>query len=204
MYKGNRSRLFPIIVVLVVMAIAIFALVTLGRWVFSSLNGTQNAQPETSQQASIENTLLNNNANSSVRMTVRGPIVGDEQFRSYQITISPTSRSIITWSGYDQANVIDQKTLDNDKKAYDEFVYAINYAGYTKSAVVKDNNTKGLCASGRVYHFEVLSDSTTSQDTWTTNCNSKQGSFRGNGPVIRELFLKQIEGSSQIVGNVDL
>jgi len=202
MYKGSRSRFVPIIIVLVVIAIAVFALVTLGRWVIGSINGGSNA-PQTSQQTGAENSLLSTDGSTSVQMTVRGPIVGDEQFRSYQMTISPTSRSIITWAGYDQSNLIDQKTLSNDQKAYDQFVHALNYAGYAKSTTVKDNNTSGLCANGRVYHFDILNGSDAIQDNWTTNCGIK-GSFGGNAPDVRALFLDQIDGASDMIDKLDL
>lgn len=202
MYKGNRARFFPLVVILIVIVIAVFGLISLGRWVIGSL-GSNNSQTTTSQASSTESALLSSDSSNSVQMTVRGPIVGDEQFRSYQVTISPTSRSITTWSGYDKTSTLGQINLGNNQKAYDEFVHALDYAGFTKTQTTKESDTSGLCANGRVYHFDILEGNEAAQDTWATNCGIK-GTFNGNGPSVRSLFLSQIDGADSLVGTIGL
>lgn len=199
MYKGSRSRFLPFIIVVIVIVLVVAAFVGLGRLIFG---GGDSSQPS-GDKAPLSSELLNAGNSRAVSMTVRGPIVGNEEFRSYQITVSSDERSITSWKGYDRTNVIDSKRLDNDEKAYREFIYALDYAGFTKSAEVESDNTNGLCSKGRVYDFQLLAGSSVVDHRWTTNCGVK-GSFRGDGPAIRELFLKQIPNASEIVNKVDL
>src|SRR5690606_34333620 len=71
--------------------------------------------------------LLNTSVNRSVSMTVRGPIVADEDFRSYQIVISPDSRQFRAFTGYLDV-ITDSETLPNNTAAYDQFVNALDKA----------------------------------------------------------------------------
>src|SRR5690606_4524565 len=120
MYKGRSNRIFPIVLVLIVVAIAVAALVSVGRLIF---NGAQPADP--TQVDRSRDALLATSTEHSVRMTVRGPIVANENFRSYQITISPTDRNLTTFSGY-LDRTIDGKQLGNNLQAYEQFVYALD------------------------------------------------------------------------------
>lgn len=198
MYKGNRSKFFPIVVIIVIIAIIVFGLVSVIRMLFN--RGDSTPEPKTT---SVSSQLLNTADNQSVSMIVRGPVVANEQFRSYQVTISPSGRSITAWQGYDKTNVIATRSYDNNTSAYTQFVNALDYAGYAKTNATKNNDTKGLCADGKVYNFQIGSGSNVTDDRWTTNCGVK-GSFGGNGPAIRELFLDQLPEASDITNQIDL
>ena len=198
MYKGNRSRFFPVVVVIVIIAIVVFGLVSLVRFMFNS--GKSANEPQTN---ALSSKLLDTSDGQSVSMIVRGPIVGDNDFRSFQVTISPSGRSITAWQGYDKTNVIATKSYDNNTAAYTQFVNALDYAGYSKTNNVKNNDTKGLCADGKVYDFQIGSGSNVTDDRWTTNCGVK-GSFAGNGPAVRQLFLDQLPDARSITDQVDL
>lgn len=196
MYRGGRSRLFPILVVIIIAAVVIFGLVSLVR------SFTSGGKKETKTQT-LTSQLLNTDTDRSVSMTVRGPIVGDEAYRSYSITISPTNRVFTSWQGYDHTKTLDSETLGNNTTAYTQFVNALNYAGYTKTASVKSNDTDGLCASGRVYDFVLAQGANSVNDRWTTNCGIK-GSFTANGSAIRALFLLQIQDAQEKVSTIGL
>lgn len=196
MYRGGRSRLFPILVVIIIAAVIVFGLVSLVRSFTSSGKKESKTQILTSQ-------LLDTDSDRSVSMTVRGPIVGDEAFRSYSIMISPTNRVFTTWQGYNHTKTLHSETLGNNTTAYTQFVNALNYAGYTKTSTVSSNDTNGLCASGRVYDFVLAQGANSLNDRWTTNCGVK-GSFSGNGAAIRMLFLLQIQDAQEQVGEIGL
>lgn len=199
MYKGNRSRFFPILVVIIIAAIVIFGLVSLVRSLLHS-DTTSDTKKST---VTLSSKLLTTDDDRSVSMDVRGPIVSNEEFRSYEMTISPTSRTITTWAGYDRSKILDSETLPNDTKSYDQFVHALDYAGYTKTATVDSNDTSGLCADGRVYNFILAAGADSVDNRWTTNCGIK-GSFRGDGTAIRQLFLDQMPKATEYVNKVNL
>lgn len=199
MYKAGRSRFLPVVVIIIAMALVVAALVSIGQLIFS---GSNSEAPE-GETTDLSSELLTVGDDRGVSMTVRGPIVADEKFRSYQIVISGDRRQITSWEGYNQNDTIDNRTLPNDEKAYRQFVNALNYAGFTRTDKVDSDDTYGLCADGRVYDFEILAGSDVIDHRWTTNCGIK-GSFRGNGDTIRSLFIDQIPDADEIVNEVDL
>lgn len=200
MYKGNSSRVVPILIVLVVIAIAIAALVAIGRAVFSGTTTPGTEQVNTSQSA-----LLNTAVSHSVRMTVRGPIVADENFRSYQVTISPTERVLSTFSGYLDA-VLDTQTLANNTAAYAQFVYALDKAALTSGTPLtgEADDIRGVCATGQVYEFDVLTDNKSVQHLWTSTCKGSKGSFRASVSQVQSLFLTQMPDSKAVLRKIDL
>lgn len=199
MYRGNSSRIFPIIIVLIVIAISVAALVSVGKAIFGG--DTSTTQKDAGQQA-----LLSTETGNSVRMTVRGPITADENFHSYTITVSASNRSLTTYAGYlDQQ--VDTSQLNNNNKAYEQFVYALNYANFMKDAVLSGdkNDIRGICASGIVYQFDVLqADGSSIKQLWTSTCRGSSGSFRGSVSQISSLFLLQIPGNAQLLKAIAL
>lgn len=196
MYSGNRSRVIPIIIILLVIAVAVAAMISLGRAIFggSGTGTTANVGRET---------LLNTAPTNAVRMTARGPIVADENFRSYQITVDQNGRSMTAYSGYlDQ--VIDGQQLPNNQQAYTEFVYALDKLGMMSGAALEGerDDTRGLCPNGRVYEYEVLSGGTTMKRLWTTTCQNASGSLRGSASALEDLFNKQIPDAKKLRNSV--
>lgn len=199
MYKGNSSRILPIILILIVVAIAIAGLVSLGRMVFGG-DQTDPNQVDVGRDA-----LLNTSVDRSVRMTVRGPIVADEQFRSYQITVTPTSRQITSYSGYLETP-IQAKQYSNNVKAYEQFVYALDKANMMNGQELAEeqNDTRGICATGRVYEFEVLRASSSVKRLWTSTCKGSPGSFKANVEQIEDLFFSQIPDAREVLKDLDI
>lgn len=198
MYRGNSSRVFPIILVLIVVAIAIAALVSAGQAIFGG-DKTDQAQIDVSREA-----LLNTSLSHSVRMTVRGPIVADENFRSYQVVIDPSNRSLATYSGYlDQT--IDAKQYSNNAKAYEQFVYALDKANLVKGEELKEkSDTRGICATGNVYEFEVLNNGTAVKKLWTSTCKGSAGTLKASAQQLESLFHAQIPDSKAMLRTIDL
>jgi hypothetical protein len=199
MYRGNSSRIFPIILIIIVVAIAIAALVSIGRVIFGG-GSAQPAVVDVSKQA-----LLNTDTGHSVQMTVRGPIVADENFRSYRVVVDANGRSLTTYSGYlDQP--IDSKALGNNTQAYEEFVYALDRANLVKGVPLENekDDTRGICATGRVYEFEVIDSGSVVKRLWTSTCKGSPGSFKGSVTQVQNLFLQQIPDNRTLLKNIDL
>jgi hypothetical protein len=186
--------------VLIVVAIANAALVSVGRAVFG---GNDNQQTE-KVDLGVES-LLNTSVDRSVRMTVRGPLVADESFRSYQIAVDSSSRRLTTYSGYlDQT--LESVRLGNNTKAYEEFVYALNRVNLMRGTELdgEKNDTRGICATGRVYEFEVLQGNSVIKRLWTSTCKGSQGSLKASVKQIETLFNGQIPDSKKILTKIDV
>lgn len=198
MYRGGSSRIIPALLLLVIVVVAIVALVAVGKAIF----GGSNAQPESS---SAKRALLTTDADHSVRMSVRGPLVADENFRSYQVDISPYNRRLTTYRGYEQAQ-IDDKQLANSSDAYVQLVHALYRENFLKEVTLSDeqNDTRGVCASGRLYTFEIMEAGSSVKELWTSSCRDAKGSFRGNAEQVRTLLLRQIPESDSLLRTIDL
>ena len=192
MYRSSNSRVFTIILAVIVVIAVIVGLVALARNLFftSSSNGTDE---KTAQQVAREN-LLTLEADRSVRMTVRGPIVANEEFRTQQISIAPSSRTYTIYDGY-LDSVLDEKTYGNNMAAYEEFVYALDKAAITtegKYTEEEAGDIRGICATDRVYEYEFLKDGSVTEHYWTSTCKGSPGTFGASVKQVTNLFVKQI------------
>jgi len=188
MYRGSNPRILPIIIVIIVVALVVAALVTVGRLLFSGSSSSSDDKNTTSLQESV----LDRTASRSVRWTVRGPIVADEKFRSYQVVVSPSNRTFVTYSGYlDQ--VMETKTYNNNVKAYEEFVYALDKAGISKTRNSANTEFRGVCATrGIAYMFETMNDANVDNSIWSSSCKDSAGTMGADPLKIHALFVNQI------------
>jgi len=201
MANYRTSRIIPVVLVVVIIIIAITALVSLARVVFFS-----GAKSDTTTQVDVSrDALLNTTAGRSVSMTVRGPIVADEKFRSYQIDISANARTIKTYTGY-LDTVIDQTTLGNNVASYDEFVHALDKADLAKGKQFDGdkNDTRGICATGSVYDFKIIDGANTVKDLWTSTCRGSSGSLDASVTQLTNLFIRQVPGADTQIQKIGL
>lgn len=200
MQRNNGARFFPLIIIIVIIALVIAAIVSIGRAVFNSGDG--NTTEQTSQVDQNRENLLNTNTGRSVAMTVRGPIVAEENFTSYRVQASNAERSIKVYKGYLEEET-NGKSLGNNTQAYEQFVYALDKANFTKSVnQADDDETKdlrGICARGYVYEFSVLSGGNEVRKLWTSTCDGSKGTLNASKDQLSTLFLAQIPDSDDLV-----
>ena len=200
MYRGSRPRILPIFIAIVTVVVVIAILVTLVR---SLLNPNRNT--ETQQQTpeqSLESKIKNQDSIRSVRWTVRGPIVADEEFKSYRITISPTSRSFVTYSGY-LDKVIDKKEYANNSNAYEQFTYALIKANIQAADKKTHDDIRGVCATkGLAYVFETRDGDNTDTNLWTSTCKDSPGTLNADTLKLQALFVNQIPNFKPLFNNV--
>jgi len=201
MANYRTSRILPIILVILIIVIAVAALVSLARVVFFSGSSTAPAAVvDVSRDA-----LLNTGAGRSVSMTVRGPIVADEEFHSYKIDISANNRTVKTYTGYldKESGSID---LPNSVASYEEFVYALEKADLVKGDELTGdrNDVRGICATGRVYEFSVLNNGEPVKKLWTSTCKGSTGSLDASVAQLTSLFLNQIPDADKLVKKASL
>lgn len=200
MANYRTSRIVPVALVIIIIIIAIAALVSLARVVFFSGGTSTPDVVDTSREA-----LLNTSAGHSVRMSVRGPIVANEEFNSYQITVSPSQRTIQTYVGY-RESVVERKNLGNNVASYEQFVYALDKADLAVGDELEgsQNDVRGVCATGRLYEFSILKDEEPVKYLWTSTCKGSPGSLDASVDQLTELFVAQIPDADKLINNVDL
>lgn len=199
MASYRNSRMVPTILTVIVIIVAIVGLVALARALFFS--GTPNKiQVDVNRQA-----LLDTGDGAAVSMTVRGPIVADENFRSYKIVITPSSRDMKTYTGY-LGTVLKQDNFDNNTAAYDQFVHALDKANMSAGKQLSDekNDVRGVCATGRVYEFATLKNGDAVQDLWTSTCAGSQGSLKANATQLMQLFQRQIPTANSLLSGLSI
>lgn len=178
--RNSISRFIPILLVIIITIVAVAAVIAIGRALFGDGGSPNSPQPNPNIE-DAKTALLSTDVDRSVRLTVRGPIVANENFRSYSVTITPDSREMITYEGY-LDNQIDRKRLDNNTKAYTELVYALDKRKMMdgKDLTDEQNDLRGICASGKIYKFETIKNNSVVKSLWTSDCSGSKGSAQAN------------------------
>lgn len=190
MYRSNTARVIPLIILVVVVGALIFGLITVGRYIFGGGSNTD----EQSVVDQARDQLLTVDTERSMRMTIRGPIVGDEAFRTFEVRISPIQRQYIVYDGYREA-VSSQRTFDNNSRAYEQFVYALDKAALTRPGKFTEeeaSDIRGICAVGRVSEFELYDGETQLQRWWTSSCKGSPGTLGASVSQVTDLFSAQL------------
>ncbi|MDO4872207.1 MAG: hypothetical protein Q4A27_02130 [bacterium] len=202
--KEKIIRLAPILLIIAIAVLSIILVVNLGRMMFGAGNESSNSNDQAAKESSIAS-LLTVEAGRSVKMTVRGPIVANEDARSYTVEVSPSARSLKTYKGYSE-NIIDEVKYDNSNIAYDEFVNALNKANMMLGAELKGeaDNMRGVCATGHVYDFAILKNNEVEKHLWTSTCAGSKGSLQANTKQLQNLFISQIPDNEKIVNDLGL
>lgn len=131
-----------------------------------------------------------------MRLIVEGPVNADESHRSVSVIVGRSSNTINLVQGY-EGRVIKTQTYQSNEDAYATFLRALQLNGYTKGNTDPARaDSRGVCPTGKVYTFEIITGSATVQRFWTTSCGG--GTFKGNHALIRKLFKAQIPDYTKI------
>lgn len=191
MYRNRSLRIFPLIIIGIVVIALIASVITIGRYIFKGGSSSQ----EEENQVTAQDELLTLSTSRSVRVTIRGPIVADEEFSTYRIEVSPKSRHYYTYSGY-LDRIKQEKEYDNNMSAYEEFVYALDKADMTKAGKndpsLDTDGLRGICSGGNLYEYEILNAGTPIYLAWTSSCKGSPGTFGASVKQVTDLFANQI------------
>ena len=197
MQRNRGGRIIPLFIAGLVIILIIAGAVSLLRAVFGGEDATQ-----TKDSTDVGRTqLLDTRDGSSVQLTVRGPIVAEEEHRSYQVTVSPISRVMVIYRGYLDEE-LKSKGLENNREAYEQFVYALDKANMMKGDVPENddqNDLRGICATGYVYEYTVLQGGSSVKRLWSSTCSGSKGSLDASVSQLNNLFLNQIPESEKLV-----
>lgn len=201
MKHGRNSQIIPVIIIVIIVVVSVAAIVTVARNLFFS-GGNNTAQTEQQEDAD-KKALLSTTADRGVRMTVRGEITADEKFRSYQIVITPTKRTMTTYAGY-LDSVIASASYENNTRAYEEFVFALDRAGMVEGEPLEGakNDRRGLCSSGKILEFETIQNDQPVEMLWTSTCRDASGSLKANSTQLGNLFTAQIPASRDLLRTI--
>lgn len=137
-----------------------------------------------------------------MKMTVSGKVNADQEHSSVNVVIGRSSNKIELIEGY-EGRVVQTKTYESNENAYATFLRALDLQGYTKGNDDPDReDSRGVCPTGKVYTFEIITGSDTVQRFWTTSCGG--GTFKGNTAVVRTLFRAQIPDYSTVIRGTGL
>ena len=128
---------------------------------------------------------------TSLTQTTSGNLVGNDQRAAIRLTISQSERTVYLLSTYDQT-VVNSESFPNTPAAYGAFLGAMQNAGYTNSKITSQKNIYGVCPLGSTYQYQFNNANSIQSNLWSTSCTSGDGTFVGNGPLIRQLFTLQI------------
>lgn len=132
------------------------------------------------------------NTDTTVQLTIEGPVTANEKYYSRTITIGRNVRTVQFYKTY--ANEL-TKSQDyaNNQDAFDDFMHALAGMGFDKQRKgTGDVDEKGMCPNGQRYVYEIIDSGTIKQRLWSDSCSTSERSFGGNGPAVRELFINQI------------
>lgn len=207
MARHKSSRILPVILVLIAIAIAVAVLISLARAIFITSKEDNSKKSDSSLTLDPVTALLDTSADRSVSLAASGPIVAHENFRSYQITISPSQRKLVLYQGY-LDTVVDTHELGNNVNAYKQFVNALNNANLASGKPLNeaDNNRLGICATGEFYQFDLLKNYNKELVAryWTSTCSKSVGTLNANVKQIIDLFVVQIPDARNILKNIDV
>ena len=208
--KEKIIRIAPILLIIAIAILSIITVVTIVNAFMNGGNGSDQAQQANNEASKEDNStsskeLLSADQNRSVKMVVRGPIVAQENFRSYTVEVSLKFRKLTTYKGY-LGEVIKEVRLDNNAESYTQFVNALNKANMMKGTPFSGeaDDLAGVCATGHLYDFSMLKDDKTEKHLWTSTCSGSKGSLIANTKQLQNLFIAQVPGHEQIVRDLGI
>lgn len=122
---------------------------------------------------------------------IEGKLNSEEEHRAIRISVNRNSRTLDILSGYNQT-VVQTQTLPNTQSAYEEFLYALENAGFSSSQEARYSSEKGVCPLGTRYLYEFSNEGDDLLSLWSTTCSKSDGPFAGNASLIRRLFQNQM------------
>lgn len=137
------------------------------------------------------------NDSASVQFSVEGPINAIENHRTTTISVSPNTRNVTVYTGY-QGQVLTSKTYPNDTKSYSAFLAALNRAAFTKERpLAKGISSVSVCPTASRNHYLIVDNNKDVMDLWSATCVT--GSFAGSVQLTTTLFQAQIPNYNQAI-----
>lgn len=134
---------------------------------------------------------------------ISGEIVGEESHRQVRISVNRNQRVFELISGYD-GNVIRRETFTNTNDAFEEFMYAIDLAGFANEQEARYESISGVCPNGRRTEYILRDGNNEITRLWSTTCSKRDGSSAGDSNLLKDLFEDQIPAYRDLTRGVRL
>jgi len=181
----------------ILISLGVLLLIIFGIVIF---NQGGSPRVETPAKQAVKLTDFSTKDNASVEFTTEGAIIAPENHRTILINISPLTRTVTVFTGY-EGQVFKTQTLPNDKNSYTEFLAALARAGFVKERKIDGSiSSQAICPTGTRTHYKVIEGGNDVQNLWSASCTT--GSFGGNTPLTGTLFRAQIPNYSSITQGV--
>ena len=195
-----KSRIRWIVVIAV--SIIVLILVTWGLFTIAS-NIFRGNDDEAGDivQLDADSSTVQTTAVAAYRVT--GPIVANEDQRSYTIVVSANTVTMKTFSNFDKT-LIAEKSYANTPIAYESFLSALTNANVT--ALQRNASTEftfedqGVCAKGRKFFVELDA----SIFRWSTSCGNREGNAGFSMPPVSSLFQRQVPDFGELTRGLGL
>ena len=195
----------------IVIFIVVAIIILLGIGVFNALR--QAAAPKSTPSpspspapAAVSTLDFLNTDTVEARFTIEGRVVAKENHVDETISISQTRRTLYFVSGY-SGTADPNNTFDNNQPAYEAFMRALYYYGFTyvkplgKNAPKPADSEVGLCPTGQRYVYEIIKDGQPVYRAWSTSCNDPT-TFGGTPGSIKALFQAQIPDYNRLTSGL--
>lgn len=180
-----------ILMALIAISLAIFVIVLL----FKNIGGS--GTPTNDRKDVVEFI----DTQSTMELTVQGPIVADEDYRSAKVSVSATDVRIELRAGYEN-RILTTKTYQNNADAYSDFIHALSIMNFAHGDTNKDRaNESGFCPTGNRYIYGIQNNGSEVQRFWSASCTA--GTFGGQAARVRALFRAQIPDFTTLVSETE-
>ncbi|NBU34103.1 hypothetical protein EB118_03890 [bacterium] len=180
---------------LILLVLSIWGVIAIAQSVF---------KPNNSTKVSTDKKLVLTDfarSNTAVSVEASGPIVGDENYISYNIEVTDSYRQITTFIGY-QRRPTNTKKYDNNSVAYQAFLRALERNNFLTSLRIQgDDDGLAACPSGNRYAYILKDQNEQISRLWSTSCTGRQGTMGGASAAVRSLFRAQIPDYTTILSN---
>jgi hypothetical protein len=143
------------------------------------------------------------NTNVSMRLTIDGPEVYQQNHQAVQITVDKNNVTYEQLTGYN-GQVVNEQTYPNTVAAYDVFLHTLYYSGfYRGDNTASLNDERGRCALGTRYVYEIVDGSSDVDRFWSTNCGGTS-TYKGDISATINAFQTQVPNYDSLASNLNL
>ena len=187
-----------------VIVIVTIALLLIGWGMFSIARSIFDSGSSSSNNTSTESdeVTLVEDANVA-RYSVDGPVVANEDHRSYEIEVTSGVVEMTVYKSYG-SEVVSRKSYPNTNAAHDAFMSSLASLNVTDrrdgTTLDDDFAEQGVCPSGRRRVLE-LDDNIR---RWSATCSNRVGTADFSMSSVERLFRRQVPDFSELVQGTGL